>query len=340
MRILMVENHEVFAKTVTQAFLDGHAVRIVPTLAAARTALANSSFDAILVDYDLDDGKGDQLVASVRSTHPEAIVLGISAHDPGNDALLRAGAQAARRKTRFAELPLLLNNLSRRRRFLLQLEDVEYEGVVLIEGREDRAIVRRYPWGVAVIVADGAGGTGSGGEAADCALDRIHQGLLVNDKAPEPLEVADLLSNADQCIAEAGLGGESTAAVCCVHAGLVTGASVGDSEIHLIGQDADLHLTRDQRRKPLLGSGRSLPTAFETVRFDGILVAATDGLFGYLAPGGTRALSGNGDLEAVTESMVDSIRLRTGDLPDDVAVVVIRRTPDLADTEICGASHR
>lgn len=62
MRILYVENHRRFAKLTVQQFLASHEVVVVPSLAAARQALAQGSFEAVLLDYDLDDGKGVELI--------------------------------------------------------------------------------------------------------------------------------------------------------------------------------------------------------------------------------------------------------------------------------------
>ena len=56
MNILYLENHAVFAEQVTRQFLREHRVTVVPSLAAARSALASGSFDLVLSDYDLDDG--------------------------------------------------------------------------------------------------------------------------------------------------------------------------------------------------------------------------------------------------------------------------------------------
>jgi len=42
-RILFVDNHDVFARTVTDAFLAAHQVEIVPTVDRAKEALATGS---------------------------------------------------------------------------------------------------------------------------------------------------------------------------------------------------------------------------------------------------------------------------------------------------------
>ena len=101
MNILFLENHPVFAQTVTQQFLAAHQVTVVPSLAAARRAFASSSCDLVLCDYDLDDGKGDIFVRECRAAHPQLLIIAVSSHDASNAALVRAGASAVCSKTEF-----------------------------------------------------------------------------------------------------------------------------------------------------------------------------------------------------------------------------------------------
>ena len=54
-----------FAANVISQFLPRHLVTVAPSLAEARKALAAGSFDLLLVDYDLDDGKGDTPASAV-----------------------------------------------------------------------------------------------------------------------------------------------------------------------------------------------------------------------------------------------------------------------------------
>jgi DNA-binding response OmpR family regulator len=102
MKILYVENHAAFADTVKQKFLSQHSVTVVPTLSAAREKIRDAVFDVLLVDYDLDDGKGAELVQEVR-TRPMAII-GVSSHAEGNAALLQAGATAICGKMEFDQI--------------------------------------------------------------------------------------------------------------------------------------------------------------------------------------------------------------------------------------------
>jgi DNA-binding response OmpR family regulator len=110
MKILYVENHAVFAANVIQHFLSRHTVIVVPTLAEARGALARESFDALLVDYDLDDGKGDTLVRELRAAGSGIFIVGVSSHDAGNESLMRAGASAICDKMSFNKIETVLPN--------------------------------------------------------------------------------------------------------------------------------------------------------------------------------------------------------------------------------------
>jgi DNA-binding NarL/FixJ family response regulator len=101
MNILYVENHSIFATNAVRQFLSPHKVTIVPSLAAAREALAGKSFEVVLIEYDLDDGKGDELVREIRSRPGRVAVIAVSSHDDGNASLLRAGASAVCAKTEF-----------------------------------------------------------------------------------------------------------------------------------------------------------------------------------------------------------------------------------------------
>lgn len=108
MRLLWVENHADFARLAGRQFLAAHELTVVPSLAAARAALAAGRYDVVLLDYDLDDGKGVALVEVVRGLPDRPAVVATSAHADGNAALLAAGADAACPKTRFADIGALL----------------------------------------------------------------------------------------------------------------------------------------------------------------------------------------------------------------------------------------
>jgi DNA-binding response OmpR family regulator len=111
MRILYVENHAELARTVVEAFLVQHEVWIVPSVADAIAAAGSGLFDVALVDFDLDDGKGDGFVRWLRAMTIPLPVVAVSAHDRGNEALVRAGANTTCKKLELSRLPQVLDAL-------------------------------------------------------------------------------------------------------------------------------------------------------------------------------------------------------------------------------------
>jgi ActR/RegA family two-component response regulator len=102
-RVLFVENDAVFARVVVQEFLAEHDVTIVATIADALRVL-DEPFAAVLVDYDLDDGKGTVVVQALRRRGFGGRIVGVSSHQPGNTALVAAGAHGACSKMTFDEI--------------------------------------------------------------------------------------------------------------------------------------------------------------------------------------------------------------------------------------------
>jgi CheY-like chemotaxis protein len=119
MRILYVENHAVFAANVTQQFLSQHNVTVTPSLEDARKALQDQRFDAVIVDYDLDDGKGDTLVRELRQHDRNLMIVAASSHDEGNGVILRAGATTVCNKLNFDKIQAVLENSTRNAHGLL-----------------------------------------------------------------------------------------------------------------------------------------------------------------------------------------------------------------------------
>ncbi len=108
MRILYVEDHTRFRALVIREFLTEYEVTCASTLAEARRLLVSGEYDVVLLDQDLPDGKGVELLADSRDlTLPERIVA-VSSREEGNARLLEAGATAAVSKLEFGQLPALL----------------------------------------------------------------------------------------------------------------------------------------------------------------------------------------------------------------------------------------
>jgi DNA-binding NarL/FixJ family response regulator len=67
------------------------------------------TFDVVLLDFDLDDGKGVELLHELLEINPRPRVIATSSHQAGNDALLAAGAEAVCRKLRFGTIESVIN---------------------------------------------------------------------------------------------------------------------------------------------------------------------------------------------------------------------------------------
>jgi CheY-like chemotaxis protein len=113
MRILFVEDHREFARSVTEQFLAGHDVTLAPTVAEARSRLAAERYDVLLVDHDLPDGIGPEVIAHARQLGVDSDAVAVSAHAAGNEALERAGARVRCPKARFHEIAAVLAALGR-----------------------------------------------------------------------------------------------------------------------------------------------------------------------------------------------------------------------------------
>jgi DNA-binding response OmpR family regulator len=111
MKILFVENHSIFAKQVIDCFLSEHEVLIVPSLAEARIKLSQNHYEIVLVDYDLDDGKGAELVRELRAKGSKLRIIGVSAREDGNKALLEAGVDVICSKMNFDRIKEALRSL-------------------------------------------------------------------------------------------------------------------------------------------------------------------------------------------------------------------------------------
>ncbi len=114
LRLLWVENHAGFVRTAGRQFLAAYEVTAVSSLADAKVALAARTFDAVLLDYDLNDGKGVELFDVIRQLPKPPAVIATSARDVGNEALLAAGATAACAKTKFATIESVLASCVKR----------------------------------------------------------------------------------------------------------------------------------------------------------------------------------------------------------------------------------
>jgi PPM family protein phosphatase len=182
---------------------------------------------------------------------------------------------------------------------------------------EDRVAVFSEPARTVIVVADGAGGSGVGAQAAAIVVEEVRRALPSLDS---PTQWCNLLRQVDH-----GIGsGESTAVVVDLRRDSVLGASVGDSQAWVVEGAQIKILTSGQRRKPLLGSGEAEPVGFESEKLGGLLIAATDGFCNYVKREEMVKVIPYEDLVVLPKRLVDMVRLHSGALNDDVGIVVCR----------------
>ncbi|HEY2587967.1 MAG TPA: protein phosphatase 2C domain-containing protein [Tepidisphaeraceae bacterium] len=189
---------------------------------------------------------------------------------------------------------------------------------------QDRVDAIAHPHGIVLVVADGAGGTSGGAEAADAVLLATRSYVTHAADIRDAMQWEQMLAAIDRQISISG-NGQTTAVILAVSEGGLSGASVGDSAAWLIDeQDGYRDLTAGQIRKPLLGSGASQPVAFEHAWKGGTLLVATDGLVKYAPPARICEVARGPDLPTAARHLIDLVRLRTGALQDDVGVALCR----------------
>lgn len=75
-RVLLVEDNEsVSLSTAAVLETDGYDVVEASSLATAARAIADSSFDAVILDRELPDGRGEDLLPEIRRRFPHACVI-------------------------------------------------------------------------------------------------------------------------------------------------------------------------------------------------------------------------------------------------------------------------
>jgi DNA-binding response OmpR family regulator len=110
-RILFAEPHEAFTEVVTRQFLASHEVRVAATLEAARAALDEAAFDAVLLTIFYEDGRGTELVTELEARPQRPFIVAIAAYDEENAELMSAGADAVCGKLHFSQIEGVLRSL-------------------------------------------------------------------------------------------------------------------------------------------------------------------------------------------------------------------------------------
>jgi serine/threonine protein phosphatase PrpC len=199
-------------------------------------------------------------------------------------------------------------------------------------GGQDRAAAWPREPGLIVALAEGAGGVGGGASAAQAIVDAAQAWTPLGKTAD------DLIRDLDRGLSST-TGGQSTAVILSLLATGIVGASVGDSGAWIVREGSAEDVTGAQCRKPLVGSGGCAPVAFTAGPLrGGTLLVASDGLLKYAKPSDITRVAGQGDLRSAASELVGLVTLRSGEVPDDVAVVLCRevaatRESDRSDRE-------
>ena len=128
MKILVVEDERKVSRFVSQALQEqAYTVRVVAAAAAARNALAEDTFDAIVLDLSLPDGDGLSLLEEWRSAGFNEPVLILSARDAVTDRIagLNRGADD------YLAKPFSVDELVARVRSLLRRQAVTKSTVLV-----------------------------------------------------------------------------------------------------------------------------------------------------------------------------------------------------------------
>jgi serine/threonine protein phosphatase PrpC len=192
---------------------------------------------------------------------------------------------------------------------------------------EDRAEVFVSAEDLVVIIADGAGGTPGGGSASDALVAAVSSELQRGGDSFDTRRWEKVFHETDAKLAT-HFYGETTGVLVVLGARGLVGVSAGDSEAWAVGATSIDDLTVHQR-SARVGSGRIVAVTFERQALDGVLVVGSDGLFKYARPEAVAAIVRVDPPAEAARRLSELVRLSSGRLQDDLAVVVAGRArPD------------
>jgi serine/threonine protein phosphatase PrpC len=180
---------------------------------------------------------------------------------------------------------------------------------------QDRISVAATRDRIVIALADGAGGTAGGERAAEAVIEAV--------AAAQGDDWAAVLTELELDPDRLGPG-QTTAVVVTVTLEGIHGASAGDSGALVIRHGQIEDLTRGQQRKPLIGD-HSVARPFAAGPLGGgTLLVASDGLLRHARPDEIVRIASGPDLVAAARELVGLVRLPSGEVPDDVAIVLCR----------------
>lgn len=180
---------------------------------------------------------------------------------------------------------------------------------------QDRVSVSSTRDRVVIALADGAGGAAGGDRAATAVIDAVATAQADDWTAV----LTELELDPDR------LGpGQTTAVVLTVTRDGIRGASAGDSGAWVIRDGQIEDLTQAQHRRPLIGDHSIARPFYGGPLVDATLLVASDGLLRYATPEAIARVASGPDLAAAARELVELVRLPSGEVPDDVALVLCR----------------
>jgi serine/threonine protein phosphatase PrpC len=188
---------------------------------------------------------------------------------------------------------------------------------------EDRAEVFVSGEDLVIAIADGAGGTPGGGSASDALVAAVSDEIQRAGDSFDSRRWAKVFCETDAKLA-GRLSGETTGVLVVLGPRGLVGVSAGDTEAWVVGPTSIDDLTVHQQRARV-GSGRIAAIPFHRPILDGILVVGTDGLFKYAVPEKVAAIVRVNFPADAARRLSEVVRLSSGRLQDDFAVVVARR---------------
>jgi hypothetical protein len=168
-----------------------------------------------------------------------------------------------------------------------------------------------------ICIVDGAGGTGDGARAAEHVIKEVERSYKF---VQGTLGWQGILKSIDQSIPN----GQAAAVILDLQQGSTTLASVGDCEAWAIFESSIIRLSEGQQRKPLLGTGNAVPFVKVFGELHKPLIVGTDGFFKYAKAELVPPVVLGAQFFEIPRKLADLVRLRSGSLQDDLAIVCCR----------------
>ncbi len=103
-QLLYIEDNKAFREEVARTFLSEYAIEFATTVSDALEKCSKNRYDALLLDYDLAEGKGSDFLREFDKSIP---IIAVSAFEENNDILLGMGASvkcAKREMSKIADI--------------------------------------------------------------------------------------------------------------------------------------------------------------------------------------------------------------------------------------------